>query len=669
MSDGGTVSNESGYIGRYKDTTGIVEVTGIASTWDNSENLYVGRDGDGTLTISNDATVRVSGVMQLGSNSTGSGVLNIGPGSGETAAVAGMLDAPAVEFGAGTGVINFNHTESDYTFSADISGNGSVNQLSGTTILTGTNTYTGDTIVSGGKLVVNGSIGDVTIDGGSLGGSGTLGAVTVNSGAVIGPGNSIDTMNTTSTVFNAGSVYEVELNDGGAAAGVNNDLLAANNTVTINGGTVHVLPENGTDDGSTYTDGTIYTIITADGGINGTFVSPTPTDDFAFLNFALSYDANSVFLTSELATPTFCTSGMSANQCATGDGVFSLDSGPLYNAVLNLSGEEAPKALDHLSGEVHASIRTALLEDSRFAREAALNRMRIATGAVAADGQAQAEKRISESASFWGHGFGAWGSWSGNHNTAGLDRSVGGLFVGGDVLIGDNTRLGAFGGYDDTSLEVNSRKSSATGGTVYFGAYGGAQFDALGLRVVGSYAWHDIDTARSVAFTGLSENLAGSYDARTAQFFGEVGYRFDHNMSSLEPFANVSYIRLSSDGYSETGGTAALTADHQTIDSAFTTIGLRVETLTDLGEFSVKLLAQAAWQHAFGGKELFASHAFHGGSTFSVAGAPVARDTLVLDVGVAVDLGEDAAIGLSYNGRFGSGLTDQGLSANLTLRF
>ncbi|KZK98038.1 Extracellular serine protease precursor [Pseudovibrio sp. Ad14] len=954
VSDGGTVSNISGFIGRYKDSTGIVEVTGTGATWDNSENLYVGRDGDGTLTISNDATVSVSGVTRLGSNSTGSGVLNIGAGSGETAAVAGTLDASTVEFGDGTGVINFNHTDSDYTFSADISGAGSVNQLSGTTILTGTNTNTGDTIVSGGKLIVNGTIGnvtvnggtlggsgtingsatvtsgtiaagnspgtltvggnlsltaasvldfelgspsgtagvdsdliavggdltldgllnitdaggfdagvynlityggsltdndieiglaptefnydiqtatagqvnllvnanllsfwngavtsadgtihggsgtwsaigtnwtnadgsgsaphdpdsflifqaeadtvtvdsagvsvskgmqfatdgyrvsggdialtgatairvgdgtdtgagystivasnltgtgslkktdlgtliltgnntysgnttvsggalvvdgfigDVTTDGGSLGGSGTLGAVTVNSGAVIAPGNSIGTMNTTSTVFNAGSVYEVELNDGGAAAGVNNDLLAASNTVTINGGTVHVLPESGTDDGSTYTAGTIYTIITANDGINGTFISPTPTDDFAFLNFALSYDPNSVFLTSELAVPTFCASGMSANQCATGGGVFSLDSGPLYSAVLNLSGEEAPQALDQLSGEVHASIRTALLEDSRFAREAALHRMRIATVAVTADGQAQAEKRISENATFWGHGFGAWGSWSGNHNTAGFDRSIGGLFVGGDVLIGDNTRLGAFGGYDDTRLEANGRKSSATVDTVYFGAYGGAQFDALGLRVGGSYAWHDIDTARWVAFTGLSENLAGSYDARTAQLFGEVGYRFDHNTSSLEPFANVSYVRLSSNGYSETGGTAALTAGHETIDSTYTTIGLRVGTLADLGEFSAKLSAQAAWQHAFGDKEPFASHAFNGGSNFSVAGAPVARDILVLDLGAAVDLGEDAAVGLSYNGRFGSGLTDQGLRANLTLRF
>ncbi|AEV35715.1 protein containing Outer membrane autotransporter barrel domain [Pseudovibrio sp. FO-BEG1] len=648
----GTVHGGSG---TWSSTgTNWTDATGSASAPYQPDSTLIFQGTPGKVTVDS-AGVSVSKGMQFAAD--GYSV------SGGDIALTG---ATAIRVGDGTDAGAGYST----VVASNLTGTGSLKKTGlGTLILTGNNTYSGNTTVSGGALVVDGSIGDVTTDGGSLGGSGTLGAVTVNSGAVIAPGNSIGTMNTTSTVFNAGSVYEVELNNGGAAAGVNSDLLAASNTVTINGGTVHVMPENGTDNGSTYTAGTTYTIITAGGGINGTFDSPTPTDDFAFFNFALSYDPNSVFLTSELAVPTFCVSGMSTNQCAAGGGVFSLDSGTLYNAVLNLADEEAPQALDQLSGEVHASIRTALLEDSRFAREAVLNRMRIATGAVAADGQAQAEKRISESASFWGQGFGGWGSWSGNHNTAGLDRSVGGLFVGGDVLIGDNTRLGAFGGYDNSRLEVNGRRSSVTVDTVYLGAYGGAQFDALGLRVGGSYAWHDIDTARSVAFNGLSENLTASYDARTAQFFGEVGYRFDHNTSSLEPFANVSYVSLSSDGYSETGGSAALTAGHGTIDSTFTTIGLRVGTLADLGEFSAKLSAQVAWQHAFGGKEPFASHAFNGGSNFSVAGAPVARDALVLDVGAAVDLGEDAAIGLSYNGRFGSGLTDQGLRANLTLRF
>ena len=141
-----------------------------------------------------------------------------------------------------------------------------------------------------------------------------------------------------------------------------------------------------------------------------------------------------------------------------------------------------------------------------------------------------------------------------------------------------SSRLGFFGGYDNSSFKVNSRTTSATADTLHLGAYGGTEFGPLGVRAGASYAWHDIDTTRSVAFTGFAENLSGSYTARTAQIFGEAGYRFDYAATSLEPFANISYIQLSSDGYSETGGSAALKAGRQTMDSTFTNFGLRAET-------------------------------------------------------------------------------------------
>ncbi|PRD40341.1 autotransporter outer membrane beta-barrel domain-containing protein, partial [Phyllobacterium phragmitis] len=118
------------------------------------------------------------------------------------------------------------------------------------------------------------------------------------SGGTLAPGNSIGTLNVANITINAGSTYTVELNDGGFVAGTNSDLLNATGTATINGGNVHVTPVNGTDDGSTYTVGGVYTIITAGTAVTGTF--DTLTDDYAFLNFALGYDANNVFLTSSL---------------------------------------------------------------------------------------------------------------------------------------------------------------------------------------------------------------------------------------------------------------------------------------------------------------------------------------------------------------------------------
>ncbi|WP_193757805.1 autotransporter domain-containing protein, partial [Pseudovibrio sp. W64] len=650
-------------------SSGIVTVTGEGSVWESRDRIIIGDSAPGTLTIADGATVDVDGEVKLAYDAVSQGTLNIGAAAGETAVKAGTLDTEAVIFGEGTGVINFNHTDTAYVFAPKIIGDGGVNQLSGTTTLTGANTYTGGTTVSGGKLVVDGTIGDVTVNGGSLGGSGTVGAVAFHSGAVIAPGNSIGTLNATSLVFNSGSTFEVELNDRGNAAGINNDLLAASGTVMINGGTVYVKPENGTDDGSTYVANTVYTIMSAVGGVSGTFDSSTPTDDFAFLDFALSYDANNVYLGSQMASSTFCISGMSANQCATGEGAFSLGSGDLFNSVLNLSNSDAPGALDQLSGEADASIKTALIEDSRFAREAALSRVRVAMDSVAADGQKQVEKRVGESLAFWGQGFGSWGRWNGNSNAAGLDRSIGGFLLGGDTQIGESSRFGFFGGYDNSSFEVNGRTSSATADTLHLGAYGGTEFGPLGVRAGGSYAWHDIDTTRSVAFSGFTENLSGSYTARTAQIFGEAGYRFDYAATSLEPFANISYIQLSSDGYSETSGFAALKAGRQTMDSTFASIGLRAETRANLGQLTAKLSAQAAWQHAFGDVTPVVNHAFAGGDDFSVVGIPIAKDALFLNLGASVDLGRNTTLGLAYDGRFGSGFTDQGLKANIALKF
>jgi fibronectin-binding autotransporter adhesin len=92
-------------------------------------------------------------------------------------------------------MINFNQVNTS-TMTNIISGNGSVNQLgSGTTIITGDNTYTGTTTVSAGTLLANSSnaLGSslVTVSNtGTLGGNGTIrGATTIASGGTLNPGS------------------------------------------------------------------------------------------------------------------------------------------------------------------------------------------------------------------------------------------------------------------------------------------------------------------------------------------------------------------------------------------------------------------------------------------------------------------------------------------------
>src|SRR5690606_31017229 len=93
------------------------------------------------------------------------------------------------------GTLAFNRAD-QITFDGLVSGLGALEQKGpGTVILTGANSYTGQTTVGGGALYINGdqslATGDVTVAGGaSLGGMGIIGGnVTLDALATLNPGD------------------------------------------------------------------------------------------------------------------------------------------------------------------------------------------------------------------------------------------------------------------------------------------------------------------------------------------------------------------------------------------------------------------------------------------------------------------------------------------------
>ena len=668
VADGGTVSNDFGIVGYNAGSTGAVKVTGASATWTSASELVIGNSGSGTLTIGDGGTVAASGTVTLGRVAGSAGTLNIGAAAGDMAVAAGTLNVAQLEFGAGAGTVNFNHTDTDYDFDPAMSGTGSLNQIAGVTLLAGDSSgFTGTTTITGGTLRVNNTLGGtVNVSGGTLGGSGMLGNVTIASGGTLAPGNSIGTLNVANATFDAGSTYAVQLDDGGFVAGTDNDLLNTSGTATIHGGAVQVTPENGTDDGSTYTPGT-YTILTAAGGVSGTF--DALTDDYAFLDFALGYDANHVFLTSSLVSSGFCLTGMSANQCAVGNAAFSQGAGRgVFDTLLTLSGTEAPAALDQLSGEIHASTKTALLQDDRFTREAALGRLSGAQGYVEAQ-SGQVTRKTSGGGTFWSQGFGAWSRWNGDRDVASMKRNVGGLLIGGDTRVADDVTLGLMGGYSHTSLHLDDRHSSAAVDSRTFGAYAGDAWGAFSLKGGMAAGWHDIDTSRSIAFTGFADGLHASYKAQTFQAYSEAAYGIESSKTRLEPFVSVAYETLHTDGYRESGGAAALTAGGQKTHATFSMLGLRAETPLALGASGARLTGSLGWRRAYGSTPTTTQRFASGGDAFTVDGVALARNVLAVDAGFELDLTESATMRLSYNGQFGSGVSDQGARLGFSVNF
>ncbi|MCE9543158.1 MAG: autotransporter domain-containing protein [Verrucomicrobia bacterium] len=153
ISNGAQVADNNGWIG-YLNTSSNNSVTVNGGLWSNSGSLCVGTYGTGTLTIANGGSL-IAPSITIAQSGGSIGILNIGSLNGTDGA--GTITATTINFGSGSGTLNFNQIDS-VTISSYIrsspAGNGAINQLgTGTTTLSGNNTFTGDIMITRGTLV------------------------------------------------------------------------------------------------------------------------------------------------------------------------------------------------------------------------------------------------------------------------------------------------------------------------------------------------------------------------------------------------------------------------------------------------------------------------------------------------------------------------------------
>lgn len=674
--NGAAVISGVGRIASGEGSSGTVTIDGAGSNWASSDVVTIGNFGNGIVTLRNGGALSAAGGIAIAVDAQSTGALNIGAAAGDAAAAPGTVAAAIIQFGAGDGRVIFNHTSAGYTFAPAMIGDGRIDQIAGTTILTANSgAFTGSTRVTGGQLIVNGSLAgsNVTVSGGVLGGTGTLGDVGIHPGGTVAPGfASIGTLTAGNFGQAPGSVYQVELASNGTGDRINVTGLGQ----LIDGAALQVVRA----DGGPYVLGTRYTVLTANGGISGTYVLTGDTQITAFVGFVAAYDPNNVYI-DVLQTRSFTAAAQTSNQLNTAAALGTLPtSGALSSAILGLPTDAvAQYAFDQLSGEAHASIKSVLVSDSQFLRDAAFGRLRSASGGpgittTATVAQAECEAATScatiDRVTFWTRAFGSWGRWNSDGNAAALWRDTGGFYLGADVpVMEDRARVGLLVGYSRSSFQVSDRNSSGTSDNFHLGLYGGTQWGDLAVRLGVAHTWHALSTSRSIVFPGFADTTKGNYTAGTTQVFGELGYGLRMGGASFEPFANAGYVSLRTDGFSETGGAAALTSWGSVTSATFTTLGMRASTDFTLGSVNATAKASAGWRHAFGDTTPAATFAFAGSGTFTVLGVPIAQDAAVIEAGFDFRLAPNASLGISYGGQFGAGALDQSVRGNLSIKF
>ncbi|MBH1922471.1 autotransporter domain-containing protein [Serratia surfactantfaciens] len=559
---------------------------------------------------------------------------------------------------------------------------------------------------NGGTLILNATAGSDVNNGqgyssaasikagGTLGGNGTLGQTEIQSGGHISPGDgNIGTLTLKRYLnFIGESFYDVDI----AGDGRSDQLLVAGKTTISDRAKVQV---TALDPQTSYKTGQSYRILTSDGGIDGQFAAAVSKS--AFLDVALNHSANAVDLTIAQKDTggenpggenpggenpggenpgsgkpgIFQTVAESGNQWNTAGALSTLtQSGPslaLYNSLLLLSAPEAREAFNQLSGEVYPSMQSNLIAGSTQLFNVLNQRMlRLFDNdslPVPPLAMSLVQPAPAQNSGVWGQTFSSWGRNSGNGNVGKLDGNTTGFLLGADRKLTDhNVRIGGYFGYSRGDYDVDSRRSKADTDNYHLGLYAAGQQDAFSLRGALGYTWHKIEGKRNIDFSGFSDRLKSDYDANSLLAFTEAGYRFGQPEMNVEPFINLSYIRLHTDSFQESGGAAALSVRNETMNTFYSTLGVR--GVTELPK-NVSLYGSLGWQHAYGDKNTSSRMAFAGSDAFVTQGQAVDDNVMVGDIGVSVKLSRAATLDVGYQGQFGADTRVNSVNANLRWSF
>ena len=686
---GGTLQlGDGGTTGSISDSSAIHDNGQL--TIDHSNALVMAQtiDGTGSLTQAGTGRTTLGGVNTYSGGTTITGGTLVGTtssfGSG------GIVDNAALEVSQDT----------SGTLANALSGNGAFTK-SGTGLVgieRDDSAFSGNTTIDAGTLQVDGSLANsaVTVNnGGTLSGVGMVGSTTVASGGILSPADH-DTIGTLSVngdlAMTGGSTLAAYGNtmatgstlvvDSLSYQQLNSDLVKVYGAAALSGGTVNFQVAEGT----ALKYGQVYTLVSTTRGVTGRYdaLSTNLQNNYTFISPTLVYTDTDVGLMLRRNDTSFSEGGDTRNERETGHGLDRVpENSPVVQAMEQLNGNDVKKGLNALSGEIHASARTALMQDSFFVRQAALDRLDTADcdgtfvdstihTTSLKNGHKDDERCYTDRAVLWGEAYGSLGHNSGDGNAASMHHATTGFALGADTSLFDTWRVGGLVSYGRSMFDLKSgRNSSGHSNNVTVGGYAGNHWGNLNLRLGATYTWDMISIRRNVAFPGYSDRLSSGYLGGTAQGFGELGYKFRMGHTTVEPFGNVAYVNLHTDGFHEHGGAAALRGKGTDTGVTFSTFGVRAASTFKAGKMLLTPHGALSYRHAFGlttptTHELFAAA---GNGDMDIAGVPLSINSAVVDVGLTAKLTDRIDFGLSYVGQYGNQSVDSGARAHFRLKF
>jgi uncharacterized protein with beta-barrel porin domain len=577
--------------------------------------------GYGTFTQTGTGSLKLTGDGSpfAGTYTLMSGALTLDKALGSTPGPSSLVINPG-SFFRGTGSL---------VGSLDLRGDGL--GFSGSVEVPSTRTFTLDNTLGG-----NPSPSTVMVDpGGLITGNGTVVGTLTNKGT-ISPGNSPGTLNVVgSYIQTASGTYTAEI-----ASASSYDRIAVTGspgTADLAGTMSPVLLEGYRPPGNTVFPG----LVTATGGISGTFSSITDQMISSTLFWQPRYDTNSFDLVvqRDYANPEL---GLNSNQLAVGNmlnGVAGATSGDLNN-VLNAidslpTAANVQDAYKQISPEKAGAMANLGFVAANFQVRNLATRttnLRFVQGgsgggasSLAPGGLSctysklsgvmlaynggflpdlfTARREFKAPESRWGvfaDGGAAFGTQSSTSNQTGYNFTLGGLTLGADYRLTDKLLVGLATGYSNTASSFYGTGGSVTVNTIPFNAY--AAYSSGQMYAYGSlgYALNLYNLRRAINFDGIGRTATSSTTGNQFNLYGEAGFDLKLSRMILTPAATLTYSALWLGGFTEeNAGALNLKVGPQNASSVQTGVSGRVTLPLKMGSIIMVPQAYAFYQHEF----------------------------------------------------------------------
>jgi len=573
----------------------------------------------------------------------------------------------------GGGLLVLNTTQAN-ALGSSLAGNGMfVVQGGGSLNLTGSSAgFNGATVVTNAGLAVNGSLGGNVFagPGGTVSGNGTIVGNLYNSG-ILAPGNSIGTLNVSGNYSQSSAgVYTTEVVGQGQS-----DRLNVGGIANL-GGTVFVtaLP------GLAFAPSTTYTILSAAGGLNGTFAAVNEL--YPFLQSNLSYDANNAYLTLQVGG--FAAQALNPNQYAVGSALDASapnatgDYATVLGTLATATAAQGQAFMTSISGQNYSGFSSSMVQGAQLFMNNFATQAGGVTGGRVALAEACDVACDTTSPALWG----AWGGALGGLGTVGAGLStgavtynLGGFAAGLDRMMTPNLRAGVTVGYMNGTQWVGGFTGQSFSNTVQAGLYGNYSQGNVYLDGLASYAYSANQMSRGIFIPNLPSRTAQGQTGAN-QVFGQLegGYRFDLGGpvdAFVTPFARLQGYTGTQNAFSENGAQSLnLNVAAQTTNSLRSVLGAQLGGGVDMG-WREKLMAQfrLGWSHEYADTARPVSAALAGAPTipFTTYGASLQRDGVVVGVSANTVVAEATSLYLRYEGNISGQDTNHALTAGVRI--